>query len=188
MRGDSVSSTRPGRGLALVGYRGTGKSTVGRLLAGWLNRDFVDVDLEIEARSGRSIAAIFAQSGERDFRDREERTLAELFEQFPQAVVATGGGSVLREENRQRMRAFGYIVWLTALPEELARRLMADEHSGSGRPALTPAGAIEEISQVLGERMPIYAAIADLAINTCGMSPEEVASAILERLAIQDLR
>ena len=84
---------RPGSGLALVGYRGTGKSTVGRLLAGTMKRKFLDVDLEIEARAGRSIAAIFCESGEPAFREWEERTMAVLFEQYPEAVVATGGGA-----------------------------------------------------------------------------------------------
>ena len=102
--------------MAIIGYRGTGKSTVGRLLAGQMNRAFVDVDLEIEARAGRSIEAIFAESGETVFRDWEERTLAELLEQYPEAVVATGGGSVVRESNRRRIREFGYVVWLTASP------------------------------------------------------------------------
>jgi shikimate kinase len=169
--------------VALVGYRGTGKSTVGRLLAGHMNRKFVDVDLQIEARSGRSIDAIFAEFGEPIFRDWEERALAELLEQFPEAVVATGGGSVLREQNRHRLREFGDIVWLTAVPDELARRLVADERSPRFRPALTAAGAIEEIAQVLFARMPIYEALADFVVETGGKGPEEVATAILERLA-----
>ena len=172
---------RRGRGVALVGYRGTGKSTVGRLLAGQMNRQFVDVDLEIEARSGRSIEAIFAESGEPAFRDWEERTLAEVLAQFPDAVVATGGGSVLRQRNRDRIREFGYIVWLTASPGVLARRLGADARSGLARPALTPVGPIEEIAQVLRARMPIYEGLADLVIETGGKNPEEVASAIFER-------
>jgi shikimate kinase len=174
---------RPGRGVALVGYRGTGKSTVGRLLAGQTNREFIDVDLHIEARSGRSIDEIFAELGEPIFRDWEERTLAELLEQFPEAIIATGGGSVLREQNRQRLREFGDIVWLTALPDELARRLLADERSRRGRPPLTAFGAIEEIAQVLCARMPIYEAMADFVVETGGKRPEEVATTILEHLA-----
>jgi shikimate kinase len=174
---------RPGQGVALVGYRGTGKSTVGRLLAGRMNREFIDVDLQIEVRSGRSIEAIFAELGEPIFRDWEERTLAELLMQFPEAIVATGGGSVLREQNRRRLREFGDIVWLTALPDELARRLLADDRSRLGRPALTPAGAIEEIAQVLCARVPIYEALADFVVETGGKGPEEVATSILERLA-----
>ncbi len=169
---------RRGRGLALVGYRGTGKSTVGRLLAGMMNRRFVDADLEIERRSGRSITAMFAETGEAAFRDWEERTLADLFELYPEAVVATGGGSVMRENNRARMRAFGPVVWLTAEPDELGRRLTADERGEEARPALTSRGVIAEIAHVLRERAPIYEALADVVIETGGRSPEEVASAI----------
>jgi shikimate kinase len=176
-----------GRGVALVGYRGTGKSTVGRLLAALMNREFADVDLEIEMRSGRSIAAIFAESGEPVFRDWEERVLAELLERHPEAVVATGGGSVLREQNRGRMREFGHIVWLTAAPDELARRLGADECSGLARPALSAAGAIEEIAEVLRARMPIYEGLADYVIETGDKRPEEVAAAILERFASRNV-
>jgi shikimate kinase len=183
MKGDLMPQERPGRGLALVGYRGTGKSTVGRLLALKMNRRFVDVDLEIEARSGQSIAAIFAQSGELGFRDWEERTTAELCDQYPEAVVATGGGSIMREPNRRRIRAFGHIVWLTANALELARRLEADERGQEGRPALTSRGVIDEITHVLRERTPIYAGLADLVIETGGKCPEDVAIAILERVA-----
>jgi shikimate kinase len=182
MKGDLMPPLGPGRGVALVGYRGTGKSTVGRLLAGAMNRMFVDVDVEIEARSGRSIAAIFAHSGEPVFRDWEERTMALLLERNPTAVVATGGGSVLREENRRRIREFGDVVWLTADPGELGRRLKADARGQEGRPALTKAGLIEEIAHVLRERTPIYEALADVVIETDGKSPEEVAASILECL------
>ncbi len=171
--------SRPGRGLALVGYRGTGKSTVGRLLAGMTNRRFLDVDLEIEARSGRSIGAIFADSGEPVFREWEERILAEVVGKFPGAIIAPGGGSVLREPNRRLMREFGHVVWLTALPGELARRLQADLAGKPARPALTAAGPIAEIEQVLRERAPLYQALADVVIETGGKCPEEVAHAIL---------
>jgi len=169
-----------GDGLALVGYRGTGKSTVGRILAGRLIRTFLDVDLEIERRAGRSIAAIFSDGGESVFRDWEERTLGELIDQFPTAILATGGGAVLREINRRRLRDFGFVVWLTADPAELALRLEADRSGASGRPALTPAGAISEIAQVLEERTPVYQRVADTAVETGGRSPDQVAAAILD--------
>jgi shikimate kinase len=183
MKDDPMPPEQRGRGLTLVGYRGTGKTTVGRLLARTMNRRFVDIDLEIEERSGRSIAAMFAELGEAAFRDWEERTLADVFEQYPEAVVATGGGSVMREHNRRRMRAFGQIVWLTADADELARRLRADECGQSIRPALTSMGVIEEIEHVLRERTPIYAGLADLIIDTGDRSPEEVASAVLPGVA-----
>jgi shikimate kinase len=183
MKGDLMRPERRGQGLALVGYRGTGKTTVGQLLARAMNRRFVDVDVEIEQRSGRSIAAMFAEMGEVVFRDWEECTLAAVFEQYTEAVVATGGGSVMREKNRSGMRAFGQIIWLTADANELARRLQADEREQTVRPALTSSGVIEEIAHVLRERTPIYAGLADLVIETGGRSPDEVALAILPGVA-----
>ncbi len=125
-----------GPGLALVGYRGTGKTTVGKILADRLDLRFLDADLEIEARAGRSILSIFAESGEPVFRDWEEHTLRELVEHHPAAVLASGGGAVLRPSNRRLLLDFGFVVWLHAEPAELAQRLVADLRTGTERPAL----------------------------------------------------
>jgi len=179
MTRDPLPQSTPDRGLALIGYRGTGKSTVGRILSDRLSRPFLDADLEIEARAGRSIRAIFADWGEPVFRDWEERTLAELTEMFPDAIVATGGGAVLREANRRRIREFGHVAWLTADPSELARRLESDRRDLGERPALTAAGTIAEIAQVLAVRRPLYQGLADTVIETGDKSPDEVATAIL---------
>jgi shikimate kinase len=168
-----------GRGLALVGYRGTGKTTVGQILADRLNRRFLDADLEIEARSGRTIASIFAESGEPAFRDWEARTLQELVGNHPEAILATGGGIVLRPSNRSLLIAHGIIVWLKADPAELARRLHEDFLAGRERPALTAAGSIAEISRVLNDRVPLYREVADAEVETAGRSPEEVVETIL---------
>jgi shikimate kinase len=99
---------------------------------------------------------------------------------YPGLVLATGGGAVLREANRRRLRDFGFIAWLTARPEELARRLQADPRGLAERPALTPAGTLEEIIQVLDARTPLYRELADAIVETGGRSPDEVADAILE--------
>jgi shikimate kinase len=179
MTHDPSPASTPEKGLALVGYRGTGKSTVGRIVARRLNRPFLDADLEVEARVGRSISEIFAESGEPLFRDWEERTLAEVADRFPGAVIATGGGAVLRESNRRRIRDFGFVVWLTADPDELARRLELDRRPLADRPALTARGTIAEIAQVLAARQPFYQGLADMVIETGGKTPDEVASAIL---------
>ena len=168
------------RGLVLIGYRGTGKSTVGRILAESLGRPFLDSDREIEARAGRSIRSIFTESGEAEFRDIEERTLAEVMAEIPGAVLATGGGAVLRPANREGLRRFGFVAWLTAGPAELARRLEADRLGRAGRPALTAAGTLDEIAEVLAVRSPIYAELADAVIATDGKEPRLVAEAILE--------
>jgi shikimate kinase len=179
MTRDPVPQLIPDRGLALVGYRGTGKSTVGRILSERLGRPFLDADLEVEARAGRSISRIFADWGEPVFRDWEERTLGELTEKFPTAVIATGGGAVLREANRRRIRKFGYVVWLTAGPAEVARRLAADQRGLMERPALTAAGTIAEIGELLSARTPLYRGLADTEIETGEKTPEEVATAIV---------
>jgi len=181
MRPDLAPPLPRGGGLSLIGYRGTGKSTVGRIVAGRLNRTFLDADLEIEARAGRSIPAIFSEWGEPAFRDWEERTLAELTAAHPAAVLATGGGAVLRPANRRRISEFGFVVWLTAPPWELARRLEADRRGLAARPALTSAGTLEEIAQVLAVRSPFYRGLADAVLETGAMSPAEVADAILDR-------
>lgn len=175
-----VCSALSTKGMALLGYRGTGKSTVGRIVAERAGRPFLDADLELEVRAGRPVHAIMTDEGEPVFRDWEERTLAELIEQAPTAVIATGGGVVLREQNRNHLRNFGFIVWLTAAPAELARRLQADPRGLAARPPLTADGTIAEIARVLDIRAPIYQALADTVINTEGKSPEQVADAILE--------
>jgi shikimate kinase len=175
-----VAEALPGRGLVLVGYRATGKSTVGRILAARVGRTFRDSDREIEARSGRSIRSIFAEWGEPAFRDWEERALAALAAESPGAILATGGGAVLRESNRRTIRAFGFVAWLTADPAELVRRLEADRAGLAGRPALTAAGTLDEIVDILAERSPLYAQLADAIIPTDGREPGDVAEAILE--------
>jgi shikimate kinase len=181
MTGNPQLSSQNARGLVLIGYRGSGKTTIGKVIAERLGRPFWDTDLEIEARSGRSIAAIFAGEGEPSFRDWEERMIAELVGDYPAAVLATGGGAVLREVNRRRIREFGFVAWLQARPEELARRLEADPRSAASRPSLTGERIIDEIVKVLAERSPLYHDMADAIVETEGKSPDRVASTLIER-------
>ncbi len=168
-----------GSGLALVGYRGTGKSTVGRILADRLNRPFLDADREIEARAGRSISSIFADWGEPAFRRWEEETIQQLTRRYPGAILATGGGVVLRASNRRLLVEFGFVVWLKAEPAELARRLQSDFQAGASRPSLTAAGTLAEIAQVLEARTPFYHEVANAEINTLDRTPDEIAGEIL---------
>jgi shikimate kinase len=176
-----VPKHRPvrGAGLVLVGYRGTGKSTVGQIVANRLNRRFLDADLEIEARAGRSISQIFAELGEPVFRDWEENTLRDLAVNYPGSILASGGGAVVRPSNRRILADHGFVVWLRADHDELARRLAADHLAGAERPSLTGAGAIAEIAQVLEARNTLYAEVADLAIETPGQTPQKIAERIL---------
>jgi shikimate kinase len=164
--------------LILVGYRGTGKTTVGRLLATQLGWDFADADDLIEATAGRSIADIFATEGEAGFRDREAAAIRELC-QRERLVLATGGGVVLRQTNRELLRTAGFVVWLTASPETCWARLQSDPTTSLRRPNLTAAGGLEEIRVLLTFREPLYREIAHFVIGTDSPSPEAIASAIL---------
>lgn len=166
-------------GLALVGLRGSGKSTVGRILARRLGRPFVDADVELEARAGRPIREIFAEQGEPAFRDWEERVLADLMTR-DRLILATGGGVVLRESNRRILRRFGFVVWLSADPAILARRLSSSPRELADRPALTAAGTLAELATVLEARAPLYREVADAVVETGTLSSAEVADAILD--------
>lgn len=162
--------------LVLIGYRGCGKSSVGPLLAGRLGRPFRDADAELEADAGTSIRDIFAAEGEAGFRDRETATLRKLTAGEP-AVIATGGGAVLRAENRDLLRASGFVVWLRAPAEVLWGRIAADPTTAARRPNLA-GGGFAEVAALLAAREPLYAAAAHAAVDAT-RSPGDVAGDIL---------
>ncbi|EHR70025.1 shikimate kinase [Burkholderiales bacterium JOSHI_001] len=147
--------------ISLVGMPGSGKSTVGRHLARALGWRFIDSDTEIERHIGGSIRAFFEQQGENAFRDLEQATLAELA-RSDAAVLATGGGSVLREANRQALRAGGKVVYLRSSPEELFRRLRHDRQ----RPLLQVADPQRRLRELFQQRDPLYRDAADFIIET----------------------
>ncbi len=165
-------------GLALIGYRGSGKSTIGRLLAARLGWTFADSDTLIEAEAGRPISSLFREFGELHFRDIEAQVIAQATTQT-RLVLSTGGGAVLRDSNRALLRQFGLVVWLTASPEVLVARL---RKSPGNRPALTNAGLFDEVSEVLQARTPIYRNLADLTVGTDTRNPAQVVDQILESL------
>jgi shikimate kinase len=166
--------------IFLIGYRCTGKTTVARLLAEKLGWDWVDADSVLEGRYGKSIRQIFAEDGEIGFRDKEEQIFAELC-QLRRHVVATGGGVVLREINRQRMPSAGKVVWLTADAQTIWERLRADPATTEKRPLLT-VGGLAEIEEVLKMREPLYRACAGFTISTADRSTEEIARQIADKL------
>lgn len=168
--------------LFLTGYRGTGKSTVARLLAAELGWESVDSDDVIEQQAGKTIAAMFDENGEPAFRDLEQQVIAELADN-EQMVIALGGGAILCEATRQRLKQSGPVVWLTASPAILAKRLAADPTTGDRRPNLTigegkTSSQLAEIEQVLALRTPIYQACADVVVETEKRSPQEIVAEI----------
>jgi shikimate kinase len=167
--------------VILIGYRGSGKTTVGRRLAERLGWEFVDTDAAIEEKAGRTIREVFETEGEAAFRKIEavalDRALAGR-----RRVVSAGGGAVLLHQNRKSMRAAGACVWLTAPPAELYRRISGDERSSGQRPDLTDRPGVSEIEAVLQARLPVYEAMADHVVDTLGRSVDQVVDAILESL------
>jgi shikimate kinase len=163
--------------LFLIGYRGCGKTTVGRLLAERLGFDFVDADEFLEERYGTTIKAIFATEGEPAFRDKESDILAELA-RLPRLVASTGGGVILRDANRRTLRESGFVVWLTAEPEVLWERISTDPTTGHRRPDLA-MGGLEEVRTILAAREPLYSETAHLVVPAGKSSPELIVSSIL---------
>src|SRR5215469_1981450 len=137
--------------VVLVGMMGAGKSTVGRRLAARLHLPFIDADTEIEAAAGMSIPEIFEAHGEPHFRDGEARVIARLLEGGP-AVLATGGGSFMREETRRRIGDKAVSIWLKADAEVIMRRV----RRRADRPLLRNADPEATVTRLIGEREPIY--------------------------------
>lgn len=163
--------------LVLIGYRGSGKTTVGRAAADRLGFRLVDTDSLIVSEAGIPIATIFEQEGESGFRDREARVVSAVMEGEEQ-VVSMGGGAVLRDANAACMRARGFVVWLTAPIELLWRRIQADAATAANRPALTSLQGIEEVRAVLAARTPRYRAAAHVEVDASA-ELESVVDAVL---------
>lgn len=165
--------------VILIGYRGTGKSIVARLLAQRCGWQWADADEEIQRRSGMTIAEIFRSGGERAFRDLESEVVADLA-RMEQGVLALGGGAVLRNENRQAIVQRGKVIWLRARPETIHQRISDDPVTQAGRPDLTSRGGLAEIQALLQKRTPIYRSCADHAIDTDGKTSQQVAEEITQ--------
>jgi shikimate kinase len=167
--------------VVLIGYRGCGKTRVGRALGARLGWRFVDTDEEVEARAGRRVAEIFAADGEAVFRRLEQAVVADVARGVGQ-VIAVGGGAVLAEANRAVLQRAGICVWLVAPAEVLRERIERDARSATQRPALTALDGLEEVRHLLGEREALYASIAEHVVRTDGRSVAEVVEAVLSVL------
>jgi shikimate kinase len=166
-------------GVVLIGYRGSGKTTVGRLLAERLGKPFLDCDVLIVKRAGRSIREIFIAEGEEGFRRHETAVIAE--NAAKDCVIAVGGGAVIREENQRALKDAGHqMVYLRCDTRELLRRIEGDPGTSDNRPSLTNlGGGIEEIQTVLEQREPIYRALMSAEIDVTTLTPLET----VDRLA-----
>ncbi|MFZ3013432.1 MAG: shikimate kinase [Nitrospira sp.] len=164
--------------VVLIGYRGTGKSTVGKLVAERLGRVLVSTDAELVKSAVQNIPEIVEQHGWEYFRDLETKICQDLAGRDG-VVIDTGGGAILRSQNVEGLKRTGKLFWLTAPVETIARRIGADTQ----RPSLTGTKSfLDEIQDVLRERTPKYQAAADYIIETDGKSATQVADEILARL------
>ncbi|MFN4215919.1 MAG: shikimate kinase [Brevinematales bacterium] len=163
--------------IVLVGYRGSGKTTLGKHLASSLSVAFVDTDHIVESKAGMSISEIFHKEGESGFRLRETLALKEAL-LLGNAVIATGGGIILRPENRLMIRTADLVVYLSAPVSVLVERIRGD----TNRPPLTDMPLEEEVMATLKERLPLYEEVADLCIDTHLYTIEDATQEIIKRL------
>jgi shikimate kinase len=163
--------------LYLVGLMGAGKTSIGRQLAKRLQRRFVDVDHEIEAMTGVRIPVIFEIEGEAGFREREAQVIASLTQQSD-LVLATGGGAVLRESNRDCLRDTGVVVYLRVPPQTLFERTRHDRN----RPLLQVENPLKRLEELYTQRDPLYREVADIIIDSGNCSVTTLARRLEEEL------
>ena len=167
--------------LVLIGYRCTGKTTVGRILAGKLEWPLVDTDTLVQQRAGRSIKEIVAEGGWPEFRRIEREVVADVSAADRQ-IISAGGGAILDDANARALRAGGKVVLLTCAPETIWERMKADPKTLAERPDLTDSGGIAEIRDLLDQRRDKYDAACHYRIQTDRFAPDEAAGRILAHL------
>jgi shikimate kinase len=167
--------------VILIGFMGCGKTTIGVRLAGLLGFDFVDTDALIVAKAGMPIPQIFQEQGEAGFRALETGVLDELAAQgCERTVISTGGGIVTQPVNSEKLRALGVIVWLTTSDDILWQRVRRNRE----RPMLHTKNPRQTFNELLALRRPMYAGLADLTIDSRGLSPEEAAYGMGESVRV----
>jgi len=171
--------------LFLIGYRCTGKSSVGRRLAATLGWAFVDTDSMIVSEKGMSIRKIVYDRGWQDFRRLEHAALQQVCS-TDRRVVATGGGIVLDAANIGLMKASGKVIWLKATPDTIKSRMKQDQASEGLRPALTSKDSMSEIEETLSEREPLYRQAMDFAVDTDHRGVDKICDVIIGNLKAKD--
>ncbi len=171
----------PNARIVLIGFRATGKTTVGHLLSEALGLPFVDLDTYLEGLFGQSIAQIVEEKGWDYFRTQEKAALKEMASRRP-LVLACGGGAVLHQDEMERLAQDSLVIWLKASKEVLAKRLAQDTKTAAQRPALKGKDPLCEIEAVLAEREPLYQRFAHIVLDTDQLLPQEVVEKILQAL------
>jgi len=168
--------------IVLVGARCSGKTTVGKILSAMTGKVFLDTDTLVEEKAGGSIEELIAADGWEAFRGHERQAVRVVSEKDNQ-IIATGGGVVLDEVNVNRLTSNALVVWLDGKAENLRQRMEKEQQSGKRRPSLTGTDPLREITEVLTVREPFYRRASALRVDTTGLSPEEVASLVIEAIA-----
>jgi shikimate kinase len=166
--------------ISLIGLPGSGKSTVGRQLARRLDLAFIDSDIAVEQRIGCSIREYFEREGEESFRDAEEAVITDLTQSVGRSVLSTGGGTVLRKNNRDRLRGSGYVVYLRSSPEEVFKRLRNDRN----RPLLQVGDPLQRLRDLFAVRDPLYRETAHFVVETGRPSVATLVNMIVMQLEL----
>ena len=167
--------------IFLIGYRCTGKTTIGKSIAAAIDWSFVDADTMLVGECGKPIKEIVDTEGWEAFRRMERSTLKQICTEDRQ-VVATGGGVVLDKANIKAMKTSGMVIWLGATAETIQKRMLQDKNTGNFRPALTDKGRMEEIEDMLLKRNPYYESACDFSIHTDDVPVNEISAIIIQRL------
>ncbi len=167
--------------VILIGMMGSGKTTVGRLVAERTGREFIDMDALIESRLSKRIVEIFSEQGEEAFRDLETETLQDVAGST-HAVIATGGGVVIKPGNRRLLQSMGIVVWLDAPPDELLKRIGDDE----SRPMLHGQNPLKRMERLLSDRRGFYADASHIHLDTTELTPAEIADRVSQELGHRD--
>jgi len=167
--------------LVLIGYRATGKSTVGRILSEKLKVTFRDTDLLVEKKMAMPIKEIVALHGWDFFRLKEKEAI-EILTQKKSGIIATGGGVVLDKGNVDLLKQTGVIIWLNAPVQDIVDRLNTDARNKATRPQFTTGNITEETVDIMNQRLPLYEKAADYTVNTTGKKAVQVAEEIYQYL------
>jgi shikimate kinase len=170
--------------IVLIGYRCSGKTAVGSLLAHELGMDFVDTDVLIEEDAGESIEKIISTKSWNHFRKLERDVVKRTLKKDHQ-IIATGGGVVVNQENVKALKKDGWVVWLDAEPNVLKERMNKEQQSGTIRPSLTGVDPLVEIEEVMNARRPMYQEAGDFVVDTTRLSEPEAAALIMKNLPVK---